>query len=136
MPQQTTLLSFFNRTPKSTSSSSPSTSGSVTNGGSASAGGDSKVNQNGTPKTPKQNHESRTPSTLKTPVTPVSRNGTGAKRRRTSGGQSAEQQSSRKKLRNEDSRKYNLIGLDNYVLTLNLRLVLQQSVMFLWCISF
>lgn len=83
MQKQTTLFSFFNRTPKSeTSSNSPSSAG---------------VNE--------KNEEKATASP-KAPSTPLSsRNGAGTKRRRTSGGHSVDEQASKKRLKNEKSRK-------------------------------
>ncbi|ODM94564.1 DNA mismatch repair protein Msh6 [Orchesella cincta] len=93
MQKQTTLFSFFSRTPKSaTSSPSSSTSKSQTNGSSTPPGGDGDDNVSMSGETPSKSLVS----------TPVSRTG-GEKRRRTSGGQSAELGGSRKKVKNEDS---------------------------------
>lgn len=98
MPQQTTLLSFFNRTPKS-SNSTPSTSGGAA--ASSSKNGSRNGDVNGVATTPKSRRES-SPLAL----SPVSRGSVGTKRRRESG-ISNDNQAVRKKLKNEDSRKRN-----------------------------
>ncbi|CAL8109509.1 unnamed protein product [Orchesella dallaii] len=93
MQKQTTLFSFFNRTPKSSNSSpSSSTSRSENNGSCTPTTTTGDDNDNA----------ATTPTSRPLVSTPVSRTG-GEKRRRTSGGQSAEPCGSRKKIKNEDS---------------------------------